>query len=203
MQQRSILQDHVLVLNRSFLAIQVSTVKDAICALYKGHARVVDENYKLYWFDEWVKKCLDIAKDPDELSKYSGEVRSSSLFIYAPQVLYLPDNDISSPELRTIKFSRRNVFDRDKNQCQYCGKKFHRDNLSMDHVIPRSRGGPSTFTNIVTACKTCNAFKDNKTPDEAGMKLLKKPVAPRWKSHVGTPFSSIKKDYWSLFLKDK
>ncbi len=197
----SILQDHVLVLNRSFLAIQVSTVKDCICALYKEHAKVVDDNYKLYTWSEWVARCQELSKDPEQIAKYSGEVRSSSLFVYAPQVIFLPDNDISSPELRTIKFSRRNVFDRDKNQCQYCAKKFHRDLLSMDHVIPKSRGGPSSFTNIVTACKACNAFKDNRTPDEAGMKLLKKPTAPRWKSHVGTPFSNIKKDYWGLFLK--
>ncbi len=197
----SVLNDHVLVLNRSFLAIQVSTVRDTICALYKGHAKVVDDQYKLYTFDQWVQKCLEISKDPIELSKYTGEVRSSNLFIYSPQVIYLPENDISSPELRTIKFSRRNVFDRDKGICQYCNKKFPREQLSMDHIIPKSKGGPSSFTNIVTACKACNAFKDNRTPEEAGMKLLKKPVAPKWKSHVGTPFSKIKKDYWSIFLK--
>ncbi len=199
----SILNEHVLVLNKYFLAVQVATVRDAICVLYKEHGKVVDDQYRQYSFNDWVKRSLELSKNPDEIEKYSGEIRSSSLFVYAPQVIYLPNNESESPEIRSIKFSRRNVFDRDKNQCQYCGKKFHKDFLSMDHVIPRSRGGPSSFTNIVTACKPCNAFKDDRTPDEAGMVLLKKPVAPRWKSHVGTPFSKIKKDYWSLFLKDK
>jgi hypothetical protein len=197
----SVLNDHVLVLNKYYLAVQVATVMDAVKILYKDHGKVVDDNYRQYTFAEWVERCKAMCVDPAEVAKYAGEVRSSSLFIYAPQVIYLPNNEAESPEIRTIKFSRKSVFERDNFTCQYCGHKKKKEELSMDHVLPRSRGGPSNFTNIVTACKPCNAWKDNQTPEEAGMALLKKPTAPRWKSHIGTPFSKVKKDYWNLFLK--
>lgn len=197
----SVLVDSVLVLNKYFLAMQVCTVKTAIAALYKKHAKVLDDQYRQYWFDEWIQESKRISRDPKEICKYTGEVRSPSIFIYSPQVIFTPNNETESPEIRTLKFSRKNVFDRDRNTCQYCGQRKHRDELSMDHVLPRSRGGPSTYTNIVTACKPCNRWKDDKTPEEAGMTLLKQPVAPKWKSHIGVAFNQVKSDYWSLFLK--
>ena len=195
------LQDHVLVLNKYFLAIQVCTVREAICVLYKDHAKVVDDLYRTYAWKEWAFRSHEISRDQTELVKYTGEIRSPSTFVYSPQVIYFPECEAESPEIRSIKFSRKNVFARDNNTCQYCGQKFQKEELSMDHIIPRSKGGPSTYTNIVTACKPCNRYKDDRTPAEAGMVLMKKPSAPRWKSHVGIPFSQIKHDYWALFLK--
>ena len=82
--------------------------------------------------------------------------------------------------IRKVKFCRQNVFYRDEYQCQYCALVFKRDELTLDHVLPISRGGKTNWTNIVTACSSCNFKKGNKTPDEARMKLLKQPKELRW-----------------------
>lgn len=197
----SVLTDSVLVLNKHFLAMQVTNVMTSMKVMYKGHAKVLDDEWRQYSFDEWVARSLELSKHPTEIAKYTGEVRAAKIFVYSPQVIFFPDCEEESPEIRTIKFSRRNVFDRDRHTCQYCGNKYHRDELSMDHVIPKSKGGPPTYTNIVTACKACNRFKDDRTPEEAGMTLLRQPSAPKWKSHIGVSFSQAKRDYWALFLK--
>jgi hypothetical protein len=76
--------------------------------------------------------------------------------------------------------NRKNVIWRDKNLCQYCGNKFSFHELTMDHVIPKSRGGDKSWENIVACCKKCNTKKSNKTPEEARMPLIKKPSVPRW-----------------------
>lgn len=80
---------------------------------------------------------------------------------------------------KSVKFSRINVLTRDNWTCQYCGKRFPTRKLNYDHVIPRSRGGKTVWENIATCCYPCNAKKDNRTPQEARMRLLKQPVKPR------------------------
>jgi 5-methylcytosine-specific restriction endonuclease McrA len=81
---------------------------------------------------------------------------------------------------REARFSRRNVYARDHYKCQYCAKRFPADELTCDHVIPRSRGGGTDWTNIVTCCVSCNRKKGGRTPEEAHLTLLKKPVRPSW-----------------------
>ena len=76
--------------------------------------------------------------------------------------------------------NRKNVVWRDKNICQYCGRKFSFCDLTMDHVIPKSKGGQKTWTNIVASCKKCNNHKADRTPKEAQMPLIKKPSTPKW-----------------------
>ena len=79
---------------------------------------------------------------------------------------------------KEVKFTRHNIFERDKNTCQYCGRVFDRKDLNLDHVIPRDRGGPTTWENIVCSCIECNTQKANRTPQEAGMHLIRKPKRP-------------------------
>ncbi|MFZ9098645.1 MAG: HNH endonuclease, partial [Burkholderiaceae bacterium] len=76
------------------------------------------------------------------------------------------------------KFIRRNIFARDGSRCQYCGKRFPTSELSIDHVVPRSQGGKTTWTNVVTACRGCNHRKGNRTPEQARMPLLYVPYVP-------------------------
>lgn len=83
-----------------------------------------------------------------------------------------------------LKINRHRIFRRDEYQCVYCGNK---RSLTVDHVIPKSRGGPNTWLNLVTCCSSCNRYKDNKTPEEAGMKLLVKPFEPSIFSNVINP----------------
>ncbi len=79
-----------------------------------------------------------------------------------------------------VKFSRQNLYVRDKGVCQYCGNPFEQKELTYDHVLPRSRGGQTEWTNVVTCCLTCNLKKGGRTPEEAGMRLMKQPKAPIW-----------------------
>ena len=80
----------------------------------------------------------------------------------------------------TVPFERKLVYARDAWTCQYCGRRFHEDDLSFDHVQPQSRGGKTNWVNIVTACSACNNKKDDRTPEEAGMELLRQPRKPSW-----------------------
>jgi 5-methylcytosine-specific restriction endonuclease McrA len=79
-----------------------------------------------------------------------------------------------------VKFSRINIFTRDRYTCQYCYKRFRSEELTFDHVVPIAKSGRKTWENIVTACWRCNNRKSGRTPHEAGMKLLKEPVKPKW-----------------------
>ena len=81
-------------------------------------------------------------------------------------------------------FSRSNIFRRDKHTCQYCCKRFLERDLTLDHIMPVSRGGKKTWENITTACRTCNQKKANKTPKEANLKLLTHPVTPKWHPEI-------------------
>ena len=97
--------------------------------------------------------------------------------------------------VRTLKINRHRVFRRDNHKCVYCGSS---KNLTIDHVLPKSRGGGNTWANLVTCCKSCNRIKDNKTPEEAGMKLLVKPFEPSIFSNVINP--NIE-EIWTDFQK--
>lgn len=97
--------------------------------------------------------------------------------------------------VRPLKINRHRVFKRDNHQCSYCGTNKH---LTIDHILPKSRGGGNTWLNLTTCCKNCNRKKDNKTPEEAGMKLLKKPFEPSLFSDVINPSIS---EIWEEFQK--
>ena len=101
---------------------------------------------------------------------------------FFPAVIVL--RDYIRKDFTSYSCNRKNVIWRDKYVCQYCGNKFQYHELTMDHIIPKSRGGDKSWTNIVASCKGCNSKKGNKTPKEARMPLIKKPTIPRWSIHV-------------------
>ncbi|HVK67707.1 MAG TPA: HNH endonuclease [Polyangium sp.] len=112
------------------------------------------------------------------LETYDDEIRSPTMTIRAPAVVRLKRHGNSHK--RGIKFSRTNVFVRDDFRCQYCGVQKDAGELTYDHVLPRVQGGRTVWENIVASCQSCNAKKRGRTPEQAGMKLLKKPEKPRW-----------------------
>ncbi len=112
------------------------------------------------------------------LEEYGREIRSVSFTIKLPSVVRLL-RLVKRPK-SPVKFSRQNIYARDKYRCQYCGQKFSSEELTYDHVVPRSRGGKTEWENIVTCCVDCNRRKGGRTPSEAGMKLIKKPEKPTW-----------------------
>ena len=141
---------HVLVLNKSWVAVNVAPAKRALVLLFQGHARVVHpKDYALYDFNDW----LEFSRNNDGVSA-KRYIYTPSARIRLPEVIVLSGyNGFFSPEVR---LSRRNIFARDKNICQYCGMKFPRTELTIDHVVPRSRGGARGWDNLVLACAECN-----------------------------------------------
>ena len=189
----STLQDHVLVLNRLWQAINVCTVERALALLYTGHAQVVyrdDDGFNTFSFDEW--------QDFSDHCNENDVVRTISIRIRIPRIILLMFFD-RMPN-KEVKFTRHNIFERDKNTCQYCGVKFDRNELNIDHVVPRQRGGLTTWTNVVCSCLSCNGRKANRSPEEAGMRLIRKPKKPRWRPFLQIQFVKTADHSWRHFL---
>src|SRR5213592_4820741 len=168
----SALDASVLVLNKLFMAIHIISVRRAFCLLCKDLAEVVaqeDGQFATYDFATW-----------RELSEYRARnfreedddwVRTVNSEIQVPRVIRLLGYE-KLPK-QTVKFNRRNIFARDNNQCQYCGKRYAMSDLSLDHIVPRSQGGPSSWENVVCACIDCNVRKGGRTPKQAHMGLIR------------------------------
>jgi 5-methylcytosine-specific restriction endonuclease McrA len=193
------LEASVLVLNKMFLAVHIISARRAFCLLVKDLAEVVSYEqgqYATYDFATW---C--------ELSEFRRQyfreeeddwVRTPSTEIQVPRVIRLLDYD-KVPQ-QSVKFNRRNIFARDNNQCQYCGKKCPTSELSLDHVIPRSQGGPTTWENIVCACVDCNVKKGGRTPRQANMTLIRKPEKPKRSPLLNLKLTQRKYMSWQQFL---
>jgi len=146
-----------LVLNASYEPIQMVDWKEAVCMIMKEKADVVST-----YADKMIRSAREAFEMPKiiRLRKYVNVAKKAAL----------------------LRYSRRNILIRDNHECQYCGKKCEGKDATLDHVLPSSRGGKSTWTNIVLACTKCNNKKDDRTPREAGMKLSKEPVKPKAKT---------------------
>jgi 5-methylcytosine-specific restriction endonuclease McrA len=169
-----VLNAAVLVLNRSYLPIHVTSVRRAVSLLYQGIAEAVDEQYGTFDFDSWAE--LAVRAQDDSLGIVDGMVR-------VPRVILLTAFD--RVPRRHVRFSRVNIYARDRNTCQYCGRRFARTTLNLDHVVPRSHGGRSTWENVVCSCIDCNRRKGGRTPGQAGLRLIQRPMKPRWSSVTG------------------
>lgn len=145
---------HALVLNASFEPIHIVTWQRALQLLFQGKVEVVEES--------------------------DHEVRTVRFTIKVPAVLRLLHYVPLKKKKHIVRFSRINIFSRDQNNCQYCGRNWSRGQLTLDHVIPIVQGGRKCWENIVTACKICNQRKGGRTPSQAGMHLIRKPRQPNW-----------------------
>lgn len=179
----------VLVLNRSYLPIHVTTVRRAFALVYQGMARAVDEQYQTFDFDGW--RQLAVARDTDAIGTPGGPVR-------VPRVILLTAFD-RVPK-RHVRFSRINIFARDDLTCQYCKRRFPKSELNLDHVVPRALGGRSTWENVVCSCLDCNRRKGGRTPHQAGIKLMRKPARPRWTPFVSIMLSNVRYREWRPYL---
>lgn len=184
----------VLVLNRSFYAVQITSWQRALTLLYADHASVVDQEYRTYSFEDWRQLSTLITEHP------AGFVNTPGFKIAIPEVIALKIYDrLPATE---VKFTRRNIYEHYQYRCCYCGKKFHSTDLNLEHVIPRSRGGKTNWENIVTACVPCNSRKADKMPAEAGMKLLITPTKPNWRGVLALMVNSPVKirSSWQRFI---
>ena len=177
----------VLVLNRYYQPVHVTSVKRAFSLLYQGVAKAIDEQYRLYEFADWA--ALSATKD---------SITTIDRTIRVPRVLVLGAYD-HLPRAK-VRFSRLNIYARDNDTCQYCSKQLPRSDLNLDHVNPRTQGGKTTWENVVCSCVPCNLKKGGRTPEQAGMRLLKKPVRPRWTPLFRGAIRKVTYREWLPFL---
>jgi len=188
----------VLVLNRSFVAVHVTNVRRAITLLFRELAEVLDVEegqYGAYSFESWreLSALQATLEHPDH-----DWIRGVGFSLRAPRVIRLLDCDRGPRQ--GLRFNRRNVFARDGNQCQFCGRHFPTSELSLDHVVPRSRGGMTSWENIVCACVACNVRKGGRTPQEARMNLIRLPVKPRRSPLLSIKLGNPKYASWKSFV---
>ncbi len=190
---------NVLVLNRLYMAVHVVGVRRAFCLLYRELAEVIHmENgqFANYDFESWQ---LSSEINADEKTEEQDWIRAVAFELQVPRIIRLLRYD-RVPRY-SLRFSRRNLFARDNHNCQYCGKTAPASQLSLDHVVPRSRGGPTTWENVVCCCVECNTRKGGRTPKEARMKLLSKPAKPRFNPLFARKLDNPKYRTWRTFVK--
>ena len=188
---RDVLEQPTLVLNRNWQPVGVATVARALMMLWNEVARAVEpDDYRLYDWGDW-----------SQLPAPQGSpcIRSARARLRVPEVVCLTRYDRLPGQ--AVTFSRRNVAKRDHHTCQYCGAQPGWEAITIDHVVPRSRGGVSSWTNCVAACVACNARKADRTPDQAGMKLRHRPARPEWRPFYAAHPGRV--ESWSKFLDDE
>lgn len=199
------LHSKVLVLNRGYAAMRIVSAKRAFCLLARNIAEVihVDLNsdgsgsgqYINYDFESWVE--ISQLQRQFEAERHDW-IKTVRMDIAVPKIIRLLGYD-RLPE-QGVKLNRRNLFARDRNKCQYCGRIFPTNDLSIDHVNPRALGGGDTWENLVCACIRCNARKGGRTPEQASMKLITKPVRPKRNPLIALRLGSDKYQSWKAFL---
>lgn len=128
----------------------------------------------------WQKALILYFQGKVEIIEFHATmIRSASASFQLPSVMRLK-RFVSIRKVTRLKFSRENIYLRDNYTCQYCAKPFPHKELTLDHVVPASKFGRKDWTNVVTACRTCNHRKGNRTPLGAGMPLLNEPKIPIW-----------------------
>jgi 5-methylcytosine-specific restriction endonuclease McrA len=194
------LESKVLVLNKLYVAIRVISAKRAFCMLARNLAEVIhvdNGSYINYDFESWTQ--ISALQQQFEREKHDW-VRTVRLQIAVPRIIRLLGYDRLPAQ--TVKLNRRNLFARDRNQCQYCGRHFTTSDLSIDHVTPRAQGGLDTWENLVCACIKCNARKGGRTPDQASMKLVRAPIRPKRNPLIALRLGNDKYQSWKAFLDD-
>lgn len=199
-----ILDSKVLVLNKLYSPIRMTTVRDAFCKIFTEAAEVItveDGQYMNHDFSSWTELSELKSLLEDEFVDEELEwVRTPSTRLVVPRVIRMLGYD-KAPRFQ-MRLTRKNIYDRDNYTCQYCGKRFSTEDLNIDHVLPRSRGGKNSWGNLVCSCIKCNRKKKNQTPKEAGMKLLSKPYRPSPQFVLKISPNSRKYKDWDMFISD-
>jgi 5-methylcytosine-specific restriction endonuclease McrA len=198
----AVLDTRVLVLNRNYQPVAVTCVRRAFGMLVGGAAQALDHEFRAFDYESWAELSAEQGDDVIHTAKNALKV---------PRVLVLQAFD-KMPRAQ-VRFSRQNIYLRDGFTCQYCNKRLPRQKLNLDHVVPRSQGGRTSWENIVCSCIKCNLKKGGRTPDQAGMALVTKPKRPSWSSltpRLGRvpyrewlPFiDPVTASYWNTELED-
>jgi 5-methylcytosine-specific restriction endonuclease McrA len=198
----NLLDTNVLILNRFFMAVRVIDVRRAFTLLYRQCAEVIEMEegslFQSYDFESWceLSELTSLEKQPGE--EY---LKTARFELRIPRILRL--TRFEKMPMQTVRFNRKNLFARDDHTCQYCGQQTPLGQLSMDHVIPRSHGGTTSWDNIVCCCLRCNGRKGGRTPKEARMKLLRRPEKPRVNPLMVESIDDPRYASWKTFLQAK
>ena len=188
-----------LVLNRLWQPVNVVGVERAFSLLSLDHAQVIyaeDESFRVFDAAKWFEFCKEA-----EASRGNRIIHTVNQSVIVPSVLLLRTYDRIL--LQEMKFNRQNLLERDDYRCQYCGKTFAPKELNMDHVLPKDRGGGTSWENVVTSCIRCNSKKSNRLPREAGMSLLKEPKRPSRRPFVSSLYGKQLEKTWEFFIQGK
>lgn len=192
MTAEQVLQRPTLVLNRRWTPIRTTPVQDAIGLVAKGTAVIIEpESFETHDLASW----NDVSRARLRFGDLA--IRSPRLVLVPPEVILLMTYEGQGG--RAVVFSRKNLFKRDRYTCQYCGTQPGPEELTVDHVVPRSRGGVSSWENCVLACVECNKVKADRSPEKAGLKLRRSPRKPTWKALVQVP-ARDRRESWDKFL---
>lgn len=190
---KSTLDHPVLVLNKSWIPIHVTSVRRALCLVFAEAAVVIETNtLQTFAFDDW---CAW------EDSPTDRWLRTPDRLVAAPEVVQL--RGYNRVPAHDAPFSRRNLFERDQHTCQYCGTRSARpDRMSIDHVKPRSKGGSTSWNNCVLACLRCNSQKADRSLHESGLRLRRAPKPPRWTPYLNLGSTELLES-WSQFTSSR
>jgi 5-methylcytosine-specific restriction endonuclease McrA len=187
--------EQVLVLNRSWMAIATTTTQRALSLVFRGHARIVDpDTFECLKWEGWLAGHSEPAGTG---GPRPGTILTPRLRIELPGVITLAT--YGGVPSRNLPFSRRALMRRDQHTCQYCGLMPGSRHLTIDHVHPRSRGGPTDWMNCVIACVQCNVRKGDRTPEEAGAPLRRRPYRPTFLD--GFRIGADVPEQWARFVK--
>lgn len=197
------LQKKVLVLNKSWVAVGSISLKRAITLVFSTYkdgeskAKIVDpvNDFQLFTWNDWSQF---IPKDDED------SISSSNFVFRVPEIIVL--GRYNKLPNRKVYFNRRNLYRRDNFTCQYCERKLDSSELTIDHIIPRSRGGKSNWVNCVLACNKCNAKKGSNLLSEIGLSLMRKPFKPKFNMlDIDVKIKSwehfLGEAYWNVELK--
>lgn len=199
--QATALNTHVLVLNKMWMAVRVVDARRAFSLLCRDLAEVIrvdDGSYTAYDFESWTDVSAAHHGFDTLTRDHYDWVRTVHFQVAVPKIIRLLGYDRLPKQ--QVKLNRRNIFARDRNICQYCGRRFPSSELSLDHVTPRSQGGMSTWTNLVCACTRCNANKGGRTPKQARMHLIRQPQQPTRNPVISLRVGHEKYASWRAFL---
>jgi 5-methylcytosine-specific restriction endonuclease McrA len=194
------IDEKVLVLNRGYAAVRVISARRAFALLCRRAAEIIsieDGHYLNYGLHDWMDVASLQKKFEPEQHRW---IQLPTFEIAVPKIIRLLMYDkFVKPEVR---LTRRNLYARDKNNCQYCGKRFSASDLTLDHIVPRVQGGGNSWANLVCACIRCNTRKGGRTPRQANMKLIRTPFKPTKCESQRVRIGSKQYESWKSFLNN-
>lgn len=194
------IHEKVLVLNRGYAAVRVISARRAFILLCRNAAEIIsieDGHYLNYGLHDWMDVAVLQKEFEPELHRW---IKLPTFEVAVPKIIRLLMYDkFVKPEVR---LTRRNLYARDKNKCQYCGNRFSATDLTLDHIVPRVQGGGNSWLNLVCACLRCNTRKGGRTPKQARMQLIRPPYKPAKCESQRVRIGSAQYESWKSFLNN-